>query len=361
MEKINNIDEFKRLQRLNNIINSRTHSDYLKSNSVEHNETSTKNVFLSLPKLNTKTHNTKKSFLKNINLTFNNRPNKTEDHTHAEASTNTENTNENKLKKIMKIKKRLINIKLIGRKNNSNFPKNLENTILIDNIHFNKFYLTNEIQNFNNTYKNEHIDILKRIKTINPSYNIFTSKKNTKTQGIDFYQKKPNLHYISPDNKNLQTLRLNNLSNLKRLNVGDLMKKEINKNNCICLLDDDNKELNDLNNDDFKVGDKYSSENKINNLKERNEYYSKLKLLYNKNNRGKKLRKKFTSFKNNQELLNYYKNNRILNYRKLIEKTIVETKKSKRNIANYFGEIKNTFDIYDDWNDPKNENNLYDS
>ena len=350
MEKVSKNEESKLVERLNNIINNKTQSDLLKNVSSENSGITTKNVFLSLPKLNTKTNHYNKSYLKTINLTFNNRRNKTIEFLSTEGSNKTENIREISLKKNNRNKNSLINIKIIGKKTENNFPKNKASTILIDNTHFDKINPKNETQNFNTININLKKHNLKKLK--NP-YNTLPDKKRTKTQDIHFYHKKPTIDYNDPI---LKSYKFNEISNLRRLNLGDLLTKKSIKDSCICLLDDDSKE--DYLSPYFKLGNKYFEGEKLKDLKERNEFFSKLKILYDEDKRRKK-RKKFSLLKNCHEILDYYRNNRVINCRKLIEQTLEDTKKTKKTISNYFEQYKTVFDQYDDWNSPKNENNLY--
>ena len=74
--------------------------------------------------------------------------------------------------------------------------------------------------------------------------------------------------------------------NLKLFSVGDLMSREIQKynNNNTCTLNIDNKNGVKLRGIDlktyFKVGGKFSSEEKIKDLDKRNEFYSKIIMVF---------------------------------------------------------------------------------
>lgn len=61
------------------------------------------------------------------------------------------------------------------------------------------------------------------------------------------------------------------------------MKKEFKQNNNLCLLNDNNKmKGEEESNQNFKIGEKYFSEEKAKNLEKKYEYKSKLKMLYDK-------------------------------------------------------------------------------
>ena len=174
------------------------------------------------------------------------------------------------------------------------------------------------------------------------------NKKNVSRDSLDYLKQIYN-NKLFQDN-----------SNLKKLSLGDLMKKDFKQNNNLCLLNDNNKmEGKEESNQNFKIGEKYFSEEKAKNLEEKYEYFSKLKMLYDKE-RSKKLRKKINSMRNCHEVLEYYKNNRMTNFRKLIQGTLDDAKKARNVVQDFFAEFQDIFDQYDNWNDPQNSDNLYD-
>lgn len=335
-----------------NIIQSninKTKSDNVKSSSMGKNRLVTKNIFLSLPKLDNKEKRINKSFLRTLNLTLNNKINKTIDSLYKDNISNYGNSTQ-------KIKNNFLKINILetDKINGYNIPRNNRFTIILGKSPIKTNYETNS--NLNTTFKNTKK--YKKLGPIQQKINKSLEHKNEKTQN-DFFQKKPSIDYISTILKTVKAFEIKEEPDLKKVNVGKMMTKINKNNNNICLLkDDDKNNKENLNNfkKNFKIGNKFSSEEKIKNLKERNEFYSKIKML----NIGKenKIEKK-VHMNNCHEILEHYKNNRFENCRKLIEQTLSDVKKEKNIICGFFDKYKKVFDEFDDWNDPKNKDCLY--
>ena len=334
---------------------NKTKSDYIKSTSMGKSGIAAKNIFLSLPKLDNKDKRINESFLRTLNLTIYNKINKTIDSLHKDNFTkfgnSTQKINKNNILKI--------NVVETDKINGYNIPRNNRFTIILGKSLLKTNYKTNS--NLNTTFKNTKIKKYKNLGPIQQKINKSLEQKNSKTQNIDFFQKKPSIDYISTILKNVKAFEIKEKPDLRKINVGEMMKKVSKTSNNICLLKDDDKKNNK---EDifkfkkcFKIGNKFSSEEKIKILKERNEFYSKIKML----NIGKenKIEKKNGHMNNCHDILEHYKNNRFENCRKLIEQTLLDVKKEKNIICGFFDNYKKVFDEFDDWNDPKNKDNLY--
>ena len=344
--------QFEEEDKLNDISNYKTNF------SVDKNETSKKNVFLSLQgyKANQKRNN--KSHLNFITINFpvyNNR-NKNRDSLYASKTIKTDN-NERIIRKY-----KIFRIGNTFRNNSKINNNNIDLkgfTFLVDKSNFNydENSKRNNLTNFNTLYRekrNNSNNILQFPKQNNDTLH---KKTNLKTQVINNHNKSSSKHYLAPLYQKSTINNLDEESNMKRINVGDLLKKNFKKNISLCLLKNNYKYQGELDTN-FKLGNKYFPREKLKDLKERNEFYSKLKLIYDED-RERKLRKKLPSIRNCHEVLDYYKKLRITNCRKMIEKTLVDAKKTKKEVCNYFEQYKKVFDEFDDWNDPKNADNLY--
>jgi hypothetical protein len=338
--------------------NDNLYFDKNKNNSLKNTQVGkcgfiTKNIFLSLPKLNNGERRINKSFLKTLNLTIHNKRNKTIDSLYQDSRY--ENTNKT-LQNINKNNIIKINIIENDNINGYNIPRNNRFTVILGNSPFRTNYQKNIQTNFNTTFKNSKTKKFQKLEPIQQKIN--KSLEHPKTQNDIFFQKKPSIDYITPIFKNMKTFKLKEEPDLKKINVGELMNKVNKKRNNICLLIDEDKNDNKENINNFKkyfkMGNKFSS-NKM--IKEKNEFYSKIKMLnIEKEN---KIEKKNVPINNCHEILEYYKNNRFENCRKLIEQTLLDVKKEKNIICEFFDNYKKVFDEFDDWNAPKNKDNLY--
>ena len=360
-KNIKNI-EYNNKDRQNNFNNKKSiieKSNISNNNSMDKSGITSNNIFLSLPKINAlEQHKFNKIFQKTLNLSIKNKRNKTKDSFNSEIFELKMNTITIPNKKI----NNLINNTIV------NNQKNLQKKrykILFEDIHKNSIYNNLNDANIKIIYRN----ILKNDKyqdtnVLRPIINKSCDKKNAKTQKFEFFQKKSSIEYISPIYNNIKAFLDKDEPNLKRLNLYELMKKGLkrkNKKNNICLLsfDDNNKCQNDIiSKQYFRIGDKFSPEEKIKNLNERNEYYSKVKTLY-EDKKDSKIKKKLSPFRNCHEILEHYKKNRVTNCKKLVEQTLLDVKREKNSINEFFDKYKKVFDEYDDWNDPKNNDNLY--
>lgn len=337
--------------KLNDIFNYKTNF------SLEKNETSKKDVFLSLQSHKENKSRNNKSHLSTITINFpsQNQRNKTKDSLYASKTIKTEN-NERIIRKykIFRIGKKFENNP--QRKNNIADIKGYTFLVEKSNSIFDENSKKNSLTNFNTLYRERRKDISGISQFAKHRNDTFSRKTNLKTQVINYYKKNSSKYYLAPLFQNQKINKLEQESNMKRINVGDLMKRNFRKNISFSLLKDDNKDQGE--NSNFKLGNKYFPREALKDLKKRNEFYTNLKLLYDED-RERKLRKKFSSMRNCHEVLNYYKQHRIINCRKLIERTLIDAKKAKQEVCNFFEQYKKVFDIYDDWNDPKNADNLY--
>ncbi len=336
-----------------NKINIKT--NYINDTPLANNGFRTKNIFLSLPKIKIRHNKINKSFLKTLNLTLKYQRNRTIDSLSPEIITKYGNTTQTLPNKT---KNNFINISIINKRKNYNYPQTNKFTMIIENSQSNKIHpkkiLNTNFNNFNTTYKNYIKKQLKpQLKEI-PT-NKSSDQKFLKSNKISS-NKKPPIDYITQIMKNLENYRMREEPNLKLLSVGDLMKMKIQKYNI------NNKSGNQFEGNNLKtyikIGSKFSPEEKIKNLEERNEFYKKIQLL-NEENKEIKEKKKLFHYKNFKEILNHYKNNRFDNCRKLIEQTLLDVKKEKNTIVKFFQDYKKVFDEFDDWDSPKNKDNLY--
>lgn len=356
------------VDRLNDIINNKTNSEKMYKDAF----TTKNSVFLSLPKINENKKRINKTFINTVKLNFSssqNKPNKKlRDSLYKDNTIKTEHNQTTS--RINKIKQNFNYTKLNNRKFGNNYTNGVKNlTLFFDDS--NRDNKRNNMTNFNTTYK--HIRnyniyqnrIMKMQKTKPPSPSALKKHKLFIKKKLKVETPNMNKKNVSRDSLDyLKQIYNNKLfqdnSNLKKLSLGDLMKKDFKQNNNLCLLNDNNKmEGKEESNQNFKIGEKYFSEEKAKNLEEKYAYFSKLKMLYDKE-RSKKLRKKIKSMRNCHEVLEYYKNNRMTNFRKLIQGTLDDAKKARNVVQDFFAEFQDIFDQYDNWNDPQNSDNLYD-
>ena len=357
--------------RLKDIINNKTNYEQMYKD-----EFTTKNsVFLSLPKINANKKKINKTFINTIKLNFSNSQNK--ENKKIKGSLYKGNTIKTEhyqnSSRISKIKKNFNNTKLNEQNLGNNCMNGFKNlTLFFDSSNKDKTKKINNITNFNASYKhisndnNIYKNRIKKIqakKPLSPSafkkHKLF-HKKKLKTETANVNKKDISLDSFDYLKQIYNNTLFQEKANLKKLSLGDLMKKELKQKNNLCLLNRDNKyEGEGESNHNFKLGEKYYSSEKAKNLEEKYEYYSKIKKLYNKEPK-KKVRKKLNLMRNCHEVLEYYKNNRMTNFRKLIQGTLDDAKKARNIVKDFFAEFQDIFDDYDRWNDPKNNNNLYD-
>lgn len=337
--------------KLNDIFNYKTNF------SLSKNAISKKNIFLSLQCDKGCQSRNNKSHLNMITINFpsRNKQNKSKDSLYASKTIKTDN-NERIIRKykILRIGKKFEN----NPQKNNNIIDLKGFTFLVEksSSNFDGNYKRNNLTNFNTLYRERRNNSNNKLNIAKQKDD--TSKKiNLKTQEINFHKKSYSKYYLAPLYQDKKKDKLEEEASMKRINVGYMMKKNFRKNITQCLLKDDNKYKGELD-PHFKLGNKYFPGDKLKDLKERNEFYSKLEKIYDED-RERKLRKKFTSLRNCHEVLDYYRKHRILNCRKLIERTLFDAKKAKKEVCKFFEQYKKVFDAYDDWNDPKNEDNLY--
>ena len=337
-----------------------THNNSLKNRLEENFGFKTKNIILSLPKLNKGGNRINKSFLRTLNLSIKNKRNKSIDSLSPEKNQKYDNTTQTFSKKS---KKNSINISIINKDKEYYYPETNKFTLIFENSQSNKNHQKKiEKTNYNTTYKNYIKKKLKLKYSQNkePIINKSIGQKHFKTQNIYTFMKKPSVDYITPILKNMRTYIVREEPNLKLLNVGDLMNWKIKKK---YIKNDFERKLEGVNlKSYFKVGSKFSPNGeKIKDLEQRNEYYKKMQLLNEENKEMKesKEKKKIVPLRNFRDMLEFYKNNRFDNCRRLIKQTLLDVKKEKNTIVEFFENYKKVFDEFDDWNDPKNKDNLY--
>ena len=336
-----------------------THNNCLKNRLEENFGFRTKNIILSLPKLNKGGNRINKSFLRTLNLTMKNKRNKTKDSLSPEKIPRYDNTTQTFQNKK---KKNSINISIINKDKEYYYPETNKFTLIFENAQSNKIHQKKNIRtNYNTTYKSyiKRKIKLKYSQKKEPIINKTIDQKHFKTQNIYSFIKKPSEDYITPFFKNTRTYIIREEPNLKLLNVGDLMNMKIKEK---YIKNDFESQLGGVNlKSYFKVGSKFSPREKIKDLEQRNEYYKKIQLLNEENKEMKesKEKKKIVPMRNFRDILEFYKNNRFDNCRRLIKQTLLDAKKEKNTIVEYFENYKKVFDEFDDWNDPKNKDNLY--
>lgn len=312
----------------------------------------TKNIFLSLPKLHKNKNKINKTFLKVLNLTIKNKRSRTID-SYQENKYKYDNSTQTIHNKP---KRNIINITIID-KDKYYFPKNDKFSVIIKEPLLEKNKKYNKIK-YNTTYKDRIPQNLKKLEPIKTESNKISEQNNSKTHNHNFFQKKPSVDYITPIYKTTKIFRLKEEPNLKILNVGDLMKKSFKKKNNICLLKDDNKCDENQGRINLKTyfmkRDKFFTEERAKELKGRNIFLNKTKII-----NSEEKEKKFIPLRNCHKVLEFYKNNKFDNCKKLIEQTLLDVKKERKFICDYFSNYKKVFDAYDDWNSPKNKDNLY--
>ena len=336
-----------------------THNNCLKNRLEENFGFRTKNIILSLPKLNKGGNRINKSFLRTLNLTIKNKRNKSIDSMSPEKNPKYDSTTQTFPKKD---KKNSINISIINKDKEYYYPETNKFTLIFEKSQSNQIHQKKIVKKIYNTTYKSHIKKkikLKDSQKKEPITNKSIDQKPFNTQNIYTFIKKPSVDYITPILKNMRTYIVREEPNLKLLNVGDLMNWKI-KNKYI--KNDFESKLGGMNlKSYFKVGSKFSSGEKIKDLEQRNEYYKKIQLLNEENKEMKESRekKKIVPLRNFRDVLEFYKNNRFDNCRRLIKQTLIDVKKEKNTIVEFFENYKKVFDEFDDWNDPKNKDNLY--
>ena len=333
------------------------HLSHLNNISTDKNRILAKNIFLSFPKLNRNKNKFSKTILKALNLTLiNNRNNRNK-------SIDSYQENKSKYETTQTMpnipKKNIINVTIID-KNKYYLPKNDKFSIVIkkSKLEQNNISKKNEKINYITTYKDSISHNFKKLEPFKTKSNKIPGQRKLKTQNINFFHKKPSIDYLTPIFKNSKIFRIKEQPNLKVFNVGYLMKKVFNDKNNISLLKNENK----CDENEGKINlkayfmrrDKFYSEEKEKELKYRNSFFNKIKT-----SNSEKKEKKIIPIRNCHEVLEFYKNNKFESCKKLIEQTLLDVKKEKNFICDFFSNYKKVFDVYDDWNSPKNKDNLY--
>ena len=356
MEK-NIIEEESKLgNKKNNSKKNHSFFDHLKNPTIDNNRIKAKNIFLSLPKLNIRENRINKSFLKTLNLSIKHKRNRTIDTLYSDNIIKYESTTPSMLNKR---KKEFINIAIIDNNNKNKIQKINRFTIILENPQSKKIHQNHFKSNFNTTFKNyQKNNNLKETNQLRPKINKSTEQKNSKIK-INPILKKPSIDYIAPIFKNTKTYFFKEEPNLKLLSIGDLMIMQAKKK--IRIKNDNkmgNKSEENTSKSYLKIGSKFSGKEKMKNLEERNAFYTKIKLLYDEN-RQNKLKRKYVRIRNVHDVLENFKNRRFESCRKVIKQTLLDVKKEKNLIVDFFDNYKKVFDEYDDWDDPKNKDNLF--
>ena len=103
-------------------------------------------------------------------------------------------------------------------------------------------------------------------------------------------------------------------------------------------------------------GSKFNVREKSEDSIKKEKYYNEIEKFEKERKKGKSEKKKMTK----KELLKIFKNKKLLNCRNLIDKTKINITDTKNKINRIYNKIKLSLNEYDDWNSPKNADNLYD-
>lgn len=230
-------------------------------------------------------------------------------------------------------------------KTNENFSpynSNDSNKFFINTIEFNKprEILINNLPYFEN-YFNQNNEAIITMRIVNPDKKLKTKRE---------YQKLPPIEKLINKNQNPRINELNSSNNLRKIKLNSIAKKEQNHRN---------EKANVNTEDSIKIGGMFHLRDKDPEADERNKFNEKLKLLFDENKNQKNKIKEFTP-KNCNDYLKYAKNKKISKCRELVEETIETALSTKSNLIKLFDDIKKKCNQYDDWNDKKNIDNLFD-
>ena len=106
----------------------------------------------------------------------------------------------------------------------------------------------------------------------------------------------------------------------------------------------------------LKFGSKFGVQEKSEDIIKKEKYYNEIEKFEKERKKGKSEKKKMTK----KELLKIFKNKKLLNCRNLIDKTKINITDTKNKIERIYNKLKLSLNEYDDWNSPKNADNLYD-
>ena len=106
----------------------------------------------------------------------------------------------------------------------------------------------------------------------------------------------------------------------------------------------------------LKLGSKFNIQEKSEDSIKKEKYYYEIEKFEKERKKGKSEKKKMTK----KELLKIFKNKKLLNCRNLIDKTKINITDTKNKIEGVYNKLKLSLNEYDDWNSPKNADNLYD-
>ena len=107
----------------------------------------------------------------------------------------------------------------------------------------------------------------------------------------------------------------------------------------------------------LKLGSKFGIQERSEDSIKKEKYYNEIEKFEKGRKKGKSEKKKMTK----KELLKIFKNKKLLNCRNLIDKTKINITDTKNKIDNIYNKLKLSLNEYDDWNSPKNADNLYDA
>ena len=104
------------------------------------------------------------------------------------------------------------------------------------------------------------------------------------------------------------------------------------------------------------LGSKFNIQEKSEDSIKKEKFYSEIEKIEKERKKGKSEKKKMTK----KELLKIFNNKKLKNCRNLIDKTKINITDTKNKINRIYNKLKLSLNEYDDWNSPKNADNLYD-
>lgn len=105
------------------------------------------------------------------------------------------------------------------------------------------------------------------------------------------------------------------------------------------------------------IGSKYYPPDKPVDYEEKNKFYSDLQIFYNNQN-IKTIEN--NDYQNKSAMFRKFRNKRLLNCNRLIMKNLIIKGNTKEKIDGIYRGLRKSFDRFDDWNEEKNKDNLYD-
>ena len=154
-------------------------------------------------------------------------------------------------------------------------------------------------------------------------------------------------------------LKYNNYNgNINNTNDEYKIKNGIFKNQTIPYLDKIDVRKNSSNLPPIILGSLYNLPNKSEESIKKEKFYIEVEKLERENRKGKsKPNKKITK----KEMLKIIKNKKLIKCKNLIYKTKNNITETKDKIEKYYNKLKISLNQFDNWNNPENVDNLYDS